>query len=1317
MPNKQNMDSRNRRSTFFQSLDNLGCEFAELRPIPSIGFSHTSKHGNIGPYPESEEERVTTIKKAIFLKFNVWKEILFYLCCSLSVGIFWLLLYWYPLWCAKFRYDEVPSQDIDAEYIFLAAVDGQAEIVAIKNLKKSRENDTWTLEAVERPSFLAQCMSQSASSEQRPLLGSGSGKNEPLRLVVWRHVHLWYNPDTHSWHQVMFGPSRGNFNVLHEVGWKLSQTSDQNASFRQFMFGKNTVEVEVLSYPHILLLQMLTPFFVFQVYSVAIWLWEGQFFYTSVLIFMTLMTIMYTAWQIQKNQKALRILARTEGEVLQARFKSGAWSTVAIESSELTPGDVLLVTNGLVCPCDLVLLSGQCIANEAMLTGESAPVIKEPLPLEGKDFNPQTNKAIKHLLLCGSSILQAKPSSQPPANSKTEDALHSVWDLSPDSTPVLAMVLQTGCETAKGKLIQTIQYPQDTREFAHRQKEEAERFIVFLLVLTVIVCTWFWFYGEFYTNYPRDLRIVGLLDMTTILVPAGLPLILSVGVAFAFESLKSKSIFASSTNHIVTAGHVECVCYDKTGTLTTEGDTFVGVYSVQTTKEGSCFEPLTRTAQELPQNNLFRYILAGCHSLALMKREGKETSELIGEQLELEMFGASTWQYYEVPEQQTAGLPRLVKQFEVPPHCSAALLPLEELDPFLAVLRIFPFDAELRTMSTIVLEVERKQGLLQQNFVVKDSYRQFLLVKGAPEALKKRCTKQSLPHNFDNFLEGLTLDGYRILGCAYKELKGSLAQNQQLSRDALEKDLTFCGFLVMGNQLKPETRAVLNEVKNAGLRQCMVTGDNILTALSVAKSCEGIFLLSEPIYVLEYPGYVPYSFITIDQFTLEAVSARNSEGNQKHFKTFLELLQNIEDGQIDFSLAVSGDAFFALMDLHDDERPNEFGGPSKRNRVMSRSKSFDESMHAPSKASTGFGALPLENTPAQLVLSIANVFARFKPHEKQMLMSALQKLRGHYVCMVGDGANDSFALKTADIGLSISSNAQIDENLDANEKISAAPSIAAPFSTPISNISPVKDLLAEGRGALASTLIAFRFMIHYGLASIAQVIILYVNGMAVTGREWVVGDLFVNLSLALVINMTECSPILEPGVPEVSIMGSVFFLAFFGHFGIIILTQVVAILYLQAQPWYIHYSDIHVSMESTVSFWIQISQYITTAITLSHNYGGFRAHWWTNIHLVVVISVLSLLDVLIIVYNRLPFIQTLFTTVVIPESYCWELVGLLVGTCLLHMAFELSLPFKAKTHVSRLSVLQRKNTQMRLSFAKNTKSAGSPLSKEVESPV
>jgi len=42
-----------------------------------------------------------------------------------------------------------------------------------------------------------------------------------------------------------------------------------------------------------------------------------------------------------------------------------------VPSETLVPGDVLVVPpSGMDVPCDAVLLSGQAIANEAMLTGK-----------------------------------------------------------------------------------------------------------------------------------------------------------------------------------------------------------------------------------------------------------------------------------------------------------------------------------------------------------------------------------------------------------------------------------------------------------------------------------------------------------------------------------------------------------------------------------------------------------------------------------------------------------------------------------------------------------------------------------------------------------------------------------------------------------------------------------------------------------------------------------------------------------------------------------------------------------------------------------
>ncbi|ELQ76514.1 P-type ATPase (P-ATPase) Superfamily [Trachipleistophora hominis] len=64
------------------------------------------------------------------------------------------------------------------------------------------------------------------------------------------------------------------------------------------------------------------------------------------------------------------------------------------------------------------------------------------------------------------------------------------------------------------------------------------------------------------------------------------------------------------------------------------------------------------------------------------------------------------------------------------------------------------------------------------------------------------------------------------------DLKGDQNYGQQN-----EHDLTFLGFIVFANKLKGATIPVIHNLKQAGITCLMATGDNILTAISVAKEC------------------------------------------------------------------------------------------------------------------------------------------------------------------------------------------------------------------------------------------------------------------------------------------------------------------------------------------------------------------------------------------------------------------------------------------------------------------------------------------------
>ena len=68
-----------------------------------------------------------------------------------------------------------------------------------------------------------------------------------------------------------------------------------------------------------------------------------------------------------------------------------------VESRELVPGDLIIIPEATTLPCDLILLTGGAIINEAMLTGESVPVLKTSLPVSSEDLFSSKDSE-KHIL-------------------------------------------------------------------------------------------------------------------------------------------------------------------------------------------------------------------------------------------------------------------------------------------------------------------------------------------------------------------------------------------------------------------------------------------------------------------------------------------------------------------------------------------------------------------------------------------------------------------------------------------------------------------------------------------------------------------------------------------------------------------------------------------------------------------------------------------------------------------------------------------------------------------------------------------------------
>lgn len=100
-------------------------------------------------------------------------------------------------------------------------------------------------------------------------------------------------------------------------------------------------------------------------------------------------------------------------------FRVGEWMVVS--SDELVPGDLISVAScsksrkgndESIIPCDAMLVRGSCVINEAMLTGETVPQVKETIK-GADDINGIVNcenegylKWRRYMLFSGTSILQ-----------------------------------------------------------------------------------------------------------------------------------------------------------------------------------------------------------------------------------------------------------------------------------------------------------------------------------------------------------------------------------------------------------------------------------------------------------------------------------------------------------------------------------------------------------------------------------------------------------------------------------------------------------------------------------------------------------------------------------------------------------------------------------------------------------------------------------------------------------------------------------------------------------------------------------------------
>ena len=237
------------------------------------------------------------------------------------------------------------------------------------------------------------------------------------------------------------------------------------------------------------------------------------------------------------------------------------------------------------------------------------------------------------------------------------------------------------------------------------------------------------------------------------------------------------------------------------------------------------------------------------------------------------------------------------------------------------------------------------------------------------------------------------------------------------------------------------------------------------------------------------------------------------------------------------------------------------------------------------------------------IIRNARVFARMSPEGKAMLVTELQNETGEIIAMCGDGANDCNALKTADVGLSLSE---------------AEASIAAPFTSKIPDISPILRLLREGRSSLVTSFAAFKYMELYSMIQFCTVIILYRIASNLGDWQYLYIDLFNIIPLSIIMGYTGSYHKLSKQMPTGALISIPVLASVMSQILIQAGFQIGIFFYLKQQTWYeklVPYDGKNIRcQENSVLYLYSILQYTFIVITFSIA-KPFRKPIYTNIGL------------------------------------------------------------------------------------------------------
>ncbi|VUC29586.1 unnamed protein product [Clonostachys rosea] len=768
-------------------------------------------------------------------------------------------------------------------------------------------------------------IANAGSSEICKIIRDKAGGKTNLSFLFQKRRFL-YNPETKVFTTLKYTidaepkPSIGHFQTSRGI-----DTQVELSRIEQH-YGANTFDIPVPSFTELFQEHAVAPFFVFQVFCVGLWMLDEYWYYSLFTLFMLVMFESTVVWQRQRTLIEFRGMGIKPYDLWV--FRLGKW--IEVQSDKLLPGDLVSVSrtkedSGVAC--DMLLVEGTAIVNEAMLSGESTPLLKDSVQLRPKDAPLDTEGLDKNSFLWGGTkVLQVTHASSEQEKTKIASGVPA-----PPDNGAMAIVIKTGFETSQGSLVRTMIY---STERVGAGNLEALFFILFLLVFAIAASWYVWDEGV-RKDRKRSKLLLDCVLIVTSVVPPELPMELNLAVNTSLAALAKYAIFCTEPFRIPFGGRIDVACFDKTGTLTGEDLVVEGIAGLglghpemhDKTEANGAHSNMMAVKDTTLETQL---VLATAHALVRL-----DEGEIVGDPMEKATLGSLGWSLGKNDTLHSA-----VKATGV--------------QGTVHIKRRFQFSSALKRQSSVAMVhgVDTKTG--------KKIKGTFAGVKGAPETIMKMLV--DVPADYEETFKYFTRKGSRVLALAYKQLTTDTelgtSKINDLKREKIEADLTFAGFLVLHCPLKDDAKQAVQMLNESSHRVVMITGDNPLTAVHVAREVE---IVDRDVLILDAPEH-------------------NDGGDELVWRS------------VDDTIQIPVDPTKAID-----------------------TKILEEK----DICVTGYALAKFKGQPAwNSILRHTWVYARVSPKQKEDILLGLRDM-GYYTLMAGDGTNDVGALKQAHIGVAL----------------------------------------------------------------------------------------------------------------------------------------------------------------------------------------------------------------------------------------------------------------------------------------------------------